>query len=127
MRGLGYRRRIETFVAVYPAIGFLIAFGLFGWAAVSTVRREGSGAAVGNALRTYIEELPFYWRVVRTLETSGRPAGASWTARRLPLVDDLAVLGRRVSSDRPRFTRSRKRRGRESLTRTPYGRVLGAI
>jgi hypothetical protein len=83
VRGLGYRRGIETFVAVYLAIGFLIAFGLFGWEVVSTVRREGFGGAVGNALRTNIEELPLYWRV---------PVVAWTFVIALPLIATWATL-----------------------------------
>ena len=75
---------------MYLAIGFLIAFGLFGWEVVSTVRREGFGA-VGNALRIYIEELPLYWRV---------PVVAWTFVIALPLIATWATLKRRVRCSR---------------------------
>ena len=52
-----------TVVAVYLAVGLLIAIALFGWIAVSSVRRHGFRNAVRGAARTYVEELPRYWRV----------------------------------------------------------------
>jgi hypothetical protein len=54
---------VRTFAAVYLAVGFLIVIGLFGWLAVSSVRRHGVRNAVRGAARTYVEELPLYWRV----------------------------------------------------------------
>ena len=54
---------METVVAVYLAVGFLIGFALFGWIAVSSVRRHGFRNAARGAARTYIEDLPLYWRV----------------------------------------------------------------
>lgn len=54
---------METVVAVYLAVGSLIGFALFGWIAVSSVRRHGFRNAARGAARTYIEELPLYWRV----------------------------------------------------------------
>jgi hypothetical protein len=61
--GAGYGYEMETFVAVYLMIGFLIGFGLLGWLAVSTVRREGFRRAIGSGARTYLEYFPRYWRV----------------------------------------------------------------
>ena len=52
-----------TVVAVYLAVGFLIGVALFGWIAVSSIRRHGYRNAVRGAARTYVEELPTYWRV----------------------------------------------------------------
>jgi hypothetical protein len=71
---------VETFVVVYLAIGFLIGFGLYGWAAVSTVRRQGFRVAVRNAARTSIEEFPLYWRVpvVAWMFVIALPAIAGW-------------------------------------------------
>jgi MFS family permease len=54
---------VGTVVAVYLAVGFLIGFALFGWIAVCSVRRHGYRDAVRGAARTYVEELPMYWRV----------------------------------------------------------------
>jgi len=54
---------VRTFVAIYLAVGFLAGFGLFGWLAVSSVRRHGFRNAVRSAARTYVEELPLSWRV----------------------------------------------------------------
>jgi hypothetical protein len=54
---------VHTFVAVYLAIGFLLALALFGWLAVSAIRRRGVRNAARRAARTYAEELPLYWRV----------------------------------------------------------------
>jgi hypothetical protein len=54
---------VRAFVAVYLAVGFLLGLGLFGWLAVSGIRRHGFRNAVKGAARTYIEELPLYWRV----------------------------------------------------------------
>jgi hypothetical protein len=54
---------VETVVAVYLAVGFLIAIALFGWIAVSSVRHHGFRNAARGAARTYVEELPMYWRV----------------------------------------------------------------
>jgi hypothetical protein len=45
------------------AVGFLISIALYGWAAVSSVRRHGFHGAIRGAARTYVEELPLYWRV----------------------------------------------------------------
>jgi len=54
---------VDTFVAVYLAIGSLLALALFGWLAISAIRRHGVRNAVRGAARTYAEELPLYWRV----------------------------------------------------------------
>jgi len=54
---------VGTFIAVYLTVGFLIGFALFGWLAVSSVRRHGFRKAVRGAARKYVEELPLYWRV----------------------------------------------------------------
>jgi hypothetical protein len=54
---------MRTFVVVYLALGFLAGLALFGWVAVSSVRRHGFGRAVRGAVGTYVEELPLYWRV----------------------------------------------------------------
>jgi MFS family permease len=54
---------MATFIAVFLAVGLLIGFALFGWIAVSSVRRHGFRKAVRGAARTYVDELPLYWRV----------------------------------------------------------------
>ena len=54
---------MHTFVAVYLAMGFLLGLGLFGWLAVSAIRRHGVRNPVRGAARTYAEKLPLYWRV----------------------------------------------------------------
>jgi hypothetical protein len=54
---------VGTVFAVYLAVGFLIAIALFGWIAVSSVRRHGFRNAVRGAARAYVEELPMYWRL----------------------------------------------------------------
>ena len=82
---------MQTFVAVYLAVGFLIGFGLFGWLFIASVRRHGLRRTAGGAVRTYVHELPLYWRV----------PWASWTVLiSLPLIvvwaiakGDLDVLG----------------------------------
>jgi hypothetical protein len=58
-----YDQKVETFVAAYLAIGFVIGFALFGWAAMSAIRRHGLRGALRSGRRTYIQELPLYWRV----------------------------------------------------------------
>jgi hypothetical protein len=42
---------------------FVIAFALFGWVAVASVRRHGLSGAVRGPARTYVRELPLNWRV----------------------------------------------------------------
>jgi hypothetical protein len=74
---------VETFIVGCLAIGFLIGLGLYGWAAVSTVRREGFRVAVRSGARTYIEELPLYWRV---------PVVAWMFVIALPLIAGWATL-----------------------------------
>ena len=54
---------VGTVVAVYLAVGFVISFALYGWIAVSSVRRHGFRNAARGAARTYVEELTTYWRV----------------------------------------------------------------
>ena len=72
-----------TFVAVYLAIGFLLGLALFGWLAVSAIRRHGVRNAVRGAARTYAEELPLYWRL---------PV-AAWTFEiALPLIAGWAIV-----------------------------------
>ena len=74
---------MHTFVAVYLAIGFLLGLALFGWLAVSAIRRHGVRNAVRGATRTYAEELPLYWRV---------PV-AAWTfVIALPLIAAWAIV-----------------------------------
>jgi len=74
---------VHTFVAVYLAIGFLLGLALFGWLAVSAIRRHGVRNAVRGAARTYAEELPLYWRV---------PV-AAWTfVIALPLIAAWAIV-----------------------------------
>jgi hypothetical protein len=56
---------------------------LFGWLAVSTVRRHGLRNAVRRGAQTYVDELPLYWRV---------PV-AAWTfVIALPLIAFWAIL-----------------------------------
>jgi hypothetical protein len=74
---------VQTFTILYLAIGFLIGFGLYGWATVSTVRREGFRVAVRNGARSYIEALPLYWRV---------PVVAWMFVVALPLIAGWATL-----------------------------------
>jgi hypothetical protein len=54
---------VESVVAVYLAVGLLVGLALYGWIAVSSVRRHGFRAAVRRATRGYLEELPLNWRV----------------------------------------------------------------
>jgi hypothetical protein len=75
---------VETVVAVYLAVGFLIGFALFGWIAVSSVRRHGFRKAASSAARTYIEELPLYWRV---------PVVGWMFVIALPLIAMWAIVG----------------------------------
>jgi hypothetical protein len=74
---------VETFIAIFLAAGFLIGFALFGWLAVSSVRRHGFRKAARGAARTYVEKLPLYWRV---------PV-AGWTCVvALPLIAVWAIV-----------------------------------
>lgn len=54
---------MATFIGVYLAVGVLVGFALFGSVAVSSIRRHGFRKAVRGAARTYVAELPLYWRV----------------------------------------------------------------
>src|SRR3954466_11449585 len=54
---------MATFIGVYLAVGVLVGFALLGSIAVSSVRRHGFRKAVRGAARTYVAELPLYWRV----------------------------------------------------------------
>jgi hypothetical protein len=74
---------VRTFIIVYLAIGFVIGLGLYGWAAVSTVRRQGFWLAVRNGARIYVEEFPLYWRV---------PVVAWMFVFALPLIAGWATL-----------------------------------
>jgi len=74
---------VGTFVAVFLAVGFLIGFALFGWLAVSSVRRHGFRNAVRGAARTYVEELPPYWRV---------PVAGRMFVIAVPLIAVLAIV-----------------------------------
>src|SRR3954447_138509 len=78
----GQPLNVGTFVAVYLAIGFLVGLALFGWLAVSAIRRHGVRNAVRGAARTYAEELPLYWRV---------PVAASTFVIALPLIAAWAI------------------------------------
>src|SRR4051794_25872280 len=71
------------FVAVYLAIGFLLGLTLFGWVAVSAVRRHGLRNAVTRAARTNARELPLYWRV---------PVAAWMFVIALPLIAVWAIV-----------------------------------
>ena len=55
--------KVATVVAVWLVVGSLIGLALFGWIAASSVRRHGFRRAVRWAGRTYVEEIPTYWRV----------------------------------------------------------------
>jgi hypothetical protein len=50
-------------VAIFLAFGFVLGLGLYGWIAVSSVRRHGFRKATRGATRAYLEELPLYWSV----------------------------------------------------------------
>ena len=54
---------MQTFTVIFLGIGFIIGITLFGWAAVSSVRRHGFREAVRRAAAGYVDELPLYWRV----------------------------------------------------------------
>ena len=54
---------MQTAIAIYLAVGFLLGFGLLGLGAVTSLRRRGFHNAVRGAARTYLDELPLYWRV----------------------------------------------------------------
>ena len=77
---------MQTFIAVYLAVGFLIGIALFGWAAVSSVRHHGFRKAVRSAATTYVEELPLYWRV---------PVVAWMFVVALPLIAVWAIVNGR--------------------------------
>ena len=71
---------MATVVAVYLAVGILIGLVLLGWIAVSSVRRHGFRNAVRGGARTYVEELPTYWRVpvVGWMFVIALPVIAAW-------------------------------------------------
>ena len=71
---------MATFIIVYLAIGFLVGLGMYGWAVVSGVRREGFRVAVRRGAQIYIEELPLYWRVpvVAWMFVVALPLIAAW-------------------------------------------------
>ena len=50
-------------IGTYLIIGFLLALGLYGWAMVSSIRSHGFRKTVRGAVKTYVHELPLYWRV----------------------------------------------------------------
>jgi hypothetical protein len=54
---------MSWFVGIYLVVGFLLAIGLYGWATVSSIRRHGLRSTVRGAAKTYLRELPLYWRV----------------------------------------------------------------
>jgi hypothetical protein len=54
---------VRTFATVFLAVGFVLGFGLFAWAALASIRRHGFRNAVRDATRAYVAELPLYWRV----------------------------------------------------------------
>jgi hypothetical protein len=54
---------MSWFVGIYLVLGFLLAIGLYGWATVSSIRRHGFRSTVRGAAKTYLHELPLYWRV----------------------------------------------------------------
>ena len=54
---------MRWFVGIYLVVGFLLAIGLYAWAIVSSLRRHGFRSTVRGAAKTYIHELPLYWRV----------------------------------------------------------------
>ena len=54
---------METAILVYLAVGLLVAVVLFGWAAAHAIRRHGLRRASRGAARSFVTELPLYWRV----------------------------------------------------------------
>src|SRR6266516_4289832 len=80
---MGMTYNVRTFVAAYLAVGFLIGIGLFGFLMVSSVRRHGFRNAVRSAARTYVEELPLYWRA---------PVAAWMFVIALPLIAAWAIV-----------------------------------
>jgi hypothetical protein len=54
---------VRTFTLAYLAAGFAIGIGLFGWAAVSSVRRHGFRRAVSGTRKFFREDLPLYPKV----------------------------------------------------------------
>jgi hypothetical protein len=54
---------VRTFTLVYLAAGFAIGIGLFGWAAVSSVRRHGFRRTLSGTRKFFREELPLYPKV----------------------------------------------------------------
>jgi hypothetical protein len=82
---------MQTFVGVYLALGFLVGFGLLGWAFVSSVRRHGFAGTMRGAAREYLRELSLYWSVpvAAWLFLVALPVIAAWAI----LQGDLDVLG----------------------------------
>jgi hypothetical protein len=62
-RSGGHEPGVRWFVGIYLVIGFLLALGVYGWAMVWSIRRHGFRDTVRGAVKTYIHELPLYWRV----------------------------------------------------------------
>jgi hypothetical protein len=74
---------VRTFVGVYLVVGFLTGFAVYGWLIFSSVRRHDVRAAVRGALRTYVQDLPLYWRV---------PVAAWMFVIALPLIAACAAV-----------------------------------
>jgi hypothetical protein len=80
---------VRTFVLLYVALGIVIGAVLFGWAAVSAVRRHGFRSAVRAGVREALDDPPlvgtFAWLCVlatRFCSSSPSPPRAStWPAR----------------------------------------------
>ena len=70
-------------IGFYLMIGFLLALGLYGWATVSSIRSHGFRKTVRGAVKTYVRELPLYWRV----------PWAAWTLLLVaPLIAAWAII-----------------------------------
>jgi hypothetical protein len=84
---------VQTFIVVYLAFGFVVGFGLFGWAALSSVRRHGFRNSVTGGAQELVNELPFYWRVpvVAWLGIIALPVLSAWAFIR-DGVDALGVI-----------------------------------
>jgi hypothetical protein len=74
---------MKWFVGIYLVLGFLVAVGLYGWATASSIRRYGFRSTACGAAKTYVHELPRYWRV----------PWAAWTVLiAAPLIGAWAIV-----------------------------------
>jgi hypothetical protein len=76
---------VRWLIGIYLIVGFVVGIGLYGWAIVSSIGRHGFRKAIRGAAKTYVHELPLYWRV----------PWAAWTVLiAAPLIAAWAIVQR---------------------------------